>query len=306
MNRFKIGICVSVFLLITAGCIEKSVVIKVKRDGSGIVHVRDFRQSTTLGMSFGTSEKTDKKEESKPDLPSDSELAKVAQELGKGVSVQSVSEAKNDAGWNGFEVIFAFENIDDLTIGKADQLMSLGTKKSNSQSKSEPDKSEKMKDDLNVGNSIRFELKEGVLVIHQTPPDNRKANQTEAATKDPFANETKAPGGSGITSSLMEGFLINALKDARIGMFVELEGGIGKTNAIYHDKSQVTLLKAVLGPLIQQKAKLDRLSSLSTNLKGEDLRTASQKLVETVDGLDIDMSETLTIAFGSDENGSGH
>ena len=308
MNRFGIGICVATLLLITVGCIEKSVVIKVKRDGSGVIHVRDFQQSAKLGFSFGGSKKTDKTEESKPKVPSGEELSRVARELGSGVTVQSVSAAKNDAGWNGFEVIFAFEKVDDLTINKGKRLMSLGKKKSDSPSK--PDESEKMKEDLNIGNEIRFELKEGMLVVHQTPllsaeAIQAKSRQTEPATKDPFGNEPKSAAGIEIsTSSVMEGLFINALKDARIGMFIELEDGIGQTNALYHDDNQVTLFKAVLGPLIQQKAKLEELRSLSKNLEGKERQKASQDLVETIDGMDIDMSETLTIAFRADESGS--
>ena len=70
---------VLVCCLMSTGCIERSTVIKVKRDGSGIVHIRQHEQEISISLGV-TSEKVDDDDEKK--LPSEEALREMTSAMG--------------------------------------------------------------------------------------------------------------------------------------------------------------------------------------------------------------------------------
>jgi hypothetical protein len=106
--------------LLLSGCIEHSTVIKVNRDGSGIIHERRYTVPADKLISFpGIDTKEEVKE--KPKLPAEAALKEYAPmlkeyapTLGEGVAFRSVKPSTNKKGWQGYEIIFDFEDINTV------------------------------------------------------------------------------------------------------------------------------------------------------------------------------------------------
>ncbi|EMI21269.1 hypothetical protein RMSM_01800 [Rhodopirellula maiorica SM1] len=303
MRRLFFGGLVCLATLMIVGCIEESVVVKVNRDGSGVVHVRSYHQKSSLGFSIGSSkQKSSSEQDANEGIPTEEKLQAVAESLGTGVRVESVAAKTNPQGWNGFEVVFAFDDINELVL--RDPLFGLGRKSKDDAEETDGTDTEPSKTSLDekfsLAEGTRFQLDGDRLLIlrdidHQL---QAKADQQPLQpTKDPFAEEPKSSGVVSITGVQMEKIMSQVLKDARMGLFVELEGGIGKTDAHFHNDDQITLFKIEIGPLLEQKESMDKLSQLSQQYRGAELRSETQKLADQIKGLDIDIQDQISIQF---------
>ena len=98
-SPFRNVVCGFLMLVVPclSGCIERSTVIKVKKDGSGVVHFRHHGQK--IGISFaGSSPQPDQQEENK--LPSQDELSAMAKAMGSGVQLLSATQTTNRNDWD--------------------------------------------------------------------------------------------------------------------------------------------------------------------------------------------------------------
>ncbi|WP_153555474.1 hypothetical protein [Roseimaritima sediminicola] len=284
--------------LASIGCFEESVVVKVNRDGSGVIHVRSYQQKTKL-FSFGSADSSesskDEEDETVPPPP-DAKLQRVAKALGPGVRVQQAVSKTNAHGWKGFEVVFAFDDIDHVVLH--DELLELGD------DDEEEDEAEAKANDNTTKwlADTRFRLQDDRLVILQRPsqksPAGESADREPPATTDPFAEASKSGPAGPIMSEAMLQSMAAALKDARVGVFVELEGGIADTDARYYSDQQVTLLKAELGPLLKQPKALEQMKRIE-DLPAAQFRAELQELVEEIDGLEVDTNPEISVGFAS-------
>ena len=303
MSKCLSGGLVCLAMLMLVGCIEESVVVKVKRDGSGVVHVRSYQQKTTIGFSIGSAKQESSSEkDANEGVPAEEKLQAMAESLGKGVRVESVEAKTNPQGWKGFEVVFAFDDVNELVL--SDKLFGLGRQSKDDAENTDGTEADSSKpgprEALSLTEGTRFQLQGDRLLISRDWDHQLQANankQPQQATKDPFAEEPKSPGVVSITGSQMEKFMSEVLKDARMGLFVELESGIGETNARFHNEDQVTLFKIEIGPLLEQKQSVDKLSRLSQRYRGAELRSETQKLIDQINGLDVDIKDQISVQF---------
>jgi hypothetical protein len=96
------------FVLATVGCVEQSIVVKVKKDGSALLHVRSFVMPSPFSGS--------PKDANGPVGVHKDHVEALIQHLGHGVSVQSNQNASNGRGWSGTELILLCEDVDSLKI----------------------------------------------------------------------------------------------------------------------------------------------------------------------------------------------
>ncbi|QEG41405.1 hypothetical protein [Roseimaritima ulvae] len=302
MSKLLQSLAACLLAISLVGCIEESVVVKVNRDGTGVVHVRSFQQETKIGLSFGSAEeKTISDEDDDEDLPSEDKLRALATRLGKGVRFESLAASKNPQGWKGFEVVFAFDDVNTLRL--TDDLFSLSRDDDDDAENAADDDrstSEKSKPEMKLAEGTRFRLQGDRLLI-TNDWDLQQSADADAAppspTKDPFAEEPKSVGTASLAGPQMEKIMAAMLKDARVGLFVELEGGIGETNARFHKNDQITLYKIEIGPMLEQKQAVEKLTHLSKRHRGAELRSETQKLANEIKGMDVDFQDQISIQF---------
>lgn len=260
-----------VLSLSLASCLEKSTVIKVGKDGSGIVHVREYS---------ATKEKAED-----VDLPEESELEAKAAWMGEGVRLQSVAKSSNSKGWHGTEVIYEFDDINGLVLHGSDP-------------KADEDAAGMDEDDDLY---FRFTMKDGVLEVvalndkwHDAAADGDAAGD-DSPTIDPYAG-TSGPRASGIklTSGAfdMGGEAWKSMsRGMRIGVFVQIDDPLAGTNSRYANGRLFTLLNADM-EAITNSGELDSIEELDGRSRGE-----MQELVDRVDGFDLELQAPVRFAF---------
>jgi hypothetical protein len=283
--------CLSLFV----GCIERSIVVKVRNDGSGVVHVRSYQQTGSLAFAVNPKKKDADQANGKvsENLPSEESLQQIALQLGDGVRLESVKAASNPQGWTGHEVLFAFDNISNLRL--SEELFKLDDLGKEPDAK--PSASENQLEQIWSLPLLRFAMTDGTL--HITRPalatDPVDPSDELSPTDDPFAKEPKSPAISSLASPMVEAMFAKAMKEARFGLFVQIDGDITETNAAVSHGNQVTLMSIEFGKLIEQKTEMQILSTLSSQYQGEELVEALKKVIGELDGFHLELNESTYV-----------
>ncbi|MDQ8190580.1 hypothetical protein [Roseibacillus persicicus] len=255
------------FLL--TSCLENSVVVKIHKDGSGLIHIRKHSKNSSNAEDV--------------EMPTDEELAQAAAGMGPQVKLVSAKKGTNPQGWHGYEVIYEFPDINKLTLRNKD----------NQQGKdNEPNGMS--------ATSFEFSMKDGVLEVISNSPewDNPKtlgseAFQTEGTTIDPFAHSQKGSAQKiGLTSTLtdQDKIMRAASKDMRIGYFIQPADPVKSTNALYQKDGLITLFRLDVEKLYREGTPdFDQFNGLSRE-------EFAERVAET-DGLDFDLQKPILIDF---------
>lgn len=279
--------------VVFSGCLEQSTVVKVKKDGSGVVHIRSHEQEVSITISA----KKVNSDESESKLPSKERLQEMAEQMGEGVALKSAVETKNRSGWLGYELVFEFQDINHLVL---DQALSNLTKSDAKAAEDDSKTSEKADADVQ---ELRFTLQDGRLEIRNHGLDDGEADATTDQAKpngaiDPFANRPAATNPSfSINDAAISTVYAKILADARIGLFVEIDGEIASTNAKHQKQNLITLVSLNIGELLDNPDATVKLRELEA-LKGSKLRRKrSQELADGLNGLDLDAQDPVFVQF---------
>ncbi|MEO1524956.1 MAG: hypothetical protein AAFX06_05940 [Planctomycetota bacterium] len=255
-------------LVCCAGCLEQSVVIKVDDDGSAVVHVRAYAEELNLG--FGDA-KPDKKR--KP--PTEEFLNEVAAKMGNGVRFKELRESKNSSGWDGFEILFECEDVNQVELDLSELLSLQFEKTEKENTEEEPDKL--------WGARLRFKHDESSLTIMNEFPKQKAVSSSE--TQDPFAASDPIPSVNPIGMSIAT----SIVKRVRMGVFVQVDG-MQSTTAKHHQGDLVTLNR-IDGARMSDTA----IFELLTLGQGEPAPARLQELADHSKGLDWDVQPTITV-----------
>lgn len=286
-------------LLLLSGCVEQSTVVKVKQDGSGLVHIRLHQKNVTI---FGTPSK-----EETIKLPSEAQIDLAMEQMGGDVQFVSLEKSENRSGWSGYDLILQFADVNNLivpsslskTLSTADASNSEdaedASKQANDAGKTKP-KNAPSEMEL----SYRFAMSGDQLEIvsfgysEEKPTLDPNQDAAEGAI-DPFAQEPESPSGS-LSNAAFQEFAIKAMADARIGLFVQLDGEVIESNAKYQKGNLVTLLEAKIGEMVDNEKSMAMLKGLSK--KNTDSMTRAQAAeFDALKGMSIDTQEKVVVKF---------
>lgn len=258
--------------LFFVSCLEDSTVVKVSKDGSGLVHVRQF-------VRMHTSEDDVK-------VPDEAELNANAKRMGEGVSFESVKATHNAKGWFGYEVLYSFQDINSLTLHRANQ----GTKNKDGS-------------ETEAGLEFRFTMEDGVLEASVNDP--RWSQQTEpisptpgGPTLDPYADAPGPPAEKPrITFSTVDKIDVQSeewkklSRGMRAGIFIQIDAPLAETNAATHKGPLYTLMDADFEKMTAS-GKFESLSQLDATS-----REQLQQRVEEIDGFHLDLQQPVRFVF---------
>lgn len=299
---------ITVFTLLLSSCIESSSIVKVNKDGSAILHVRNYTNSDAggglggLGSLFGgeATEDSAAVEEPAVELPSKEELEAQAKEMGEGVTLKEVKESKNAKGWPGYEVIYEIADINTFKLSlDLDELsesglggdlseLSGGAEETDAGAEKEAP-AEKSYVEFRFKNDGASELT--VLVPEfegekKAGEDDLKENEEEGGASDPFGD---AAGGEALG---MMSMMAPMFQGARMGVFIQVDGEIKESNALHKNKNIITLMKMDMGKLFTNPENMSKMEKMN-----ESSREEIQKLADEIDGMDVDSQEEITIKF---------
>lgn len=282
--------------LFLTSCFEQSVVVKVNKDGSGIVHERSYMNDAMGGMmggllGGGEGEPNVNVESSGPDIPSEDELKEAATGMGEGVTFKSVTPGKNKAGWSGYEVVYEFSDINKVKL----DMNSLGS----SMGDDIEELAEEVGEEVTEPEIIQFEMADGVLKILTPDPSDSLADAggggpggdagAEGGAENPFGDLDPNDPESAMAMQMMGPMFAGM----RMGFFVQGGDPIASTNAKHQNGNLITLVMMDMGKVFQNPANLAALSGM----ENETDRAKLQELIDGIDGITADLQEPIVITY---------
>ena len=280
MKKLLLSI-LTVFTFLFTSCIENSTVIKVKKDGTGIVHIRNYSNSDAGGMLGALGGGDTEEGESEVDTPSEEELQAMATKMGEGVSFKSIKTGKNESGWDGYELIFEYEDINNLKI-------SLDTDAISEQIGETAETGEEKEPEF-----ATFEMTDGTLVI-RTPFDETNADAEEESEEEVEGESSNPFGGEGPSDMdpAMLAMVAPMFQGAKLGVFIEVEGEIEETNALHRKDNLITIVKMDLSKVITNPNAMSQMENMESGSRED-----AQAVADKIDGLDMDVQEEIKVTF---------
>ncbi|RBP52758.1 hypothetical protein [Arenicella xantha] len=275
MNHWINKIAVAVVMLFSlSACIEERVVVKVKKDGSGLVehysynNVEDAMGGFLSGLMDeqgmeGAGDAIDQKVKNEFD---DQYFEDFAREMGEGVSVEKYELGNNEIGMKGYHATYAFDDINKIAVKMRE---SLGEGDDDAQVSDQKEALTQVPD---------FSMKDGVLLI-KIP---HEFDTNDAPTDDDMEN--MPPQMLGMMAAMFQGM--------RIAVSVEGIDDIKETNAIHRDGNTVVLTDLRMDKLMGNMEGLKKMQTLGSLPRDE-----MQAMANETDGIDVDMQEQIVIRF---------
>ncbi len=288
----KIG---AIFIIVAAsvsltGCITFLTEINVKGDGSGTMvqtitmnpeQIKKSMEGMAKQMGATPSEQKEepKDKSSKPSTKgplAEKELKDKAADLGDGVTFVSAEEIDTKTA-AGVRVTYAFKDINKLSVNPK-PAAAMGTTGAGASSEDALKFKFTRKPD---GNAV-------VTVV--MPPPKKDAPKEEAATPPP--SETPAPPED--SAQQMSMMIMQMFKGLHMGMAINVEGKVVKTNSPYVEGSKVTLMDIDFDPLLSDANGLKALEKMGPAM--EDDRKTMEAL-KGIKGLKVTTDPEVSIEF---------
>jgi outer membrane murein-binding lipoprotein Lpp len=285
-------ICMAVVAAISlTGCITFLTEIRLKGDGSGTMvqtmtmnpeQMKEMMESIAKQMgATPTESKADSPSDSKKESPkateegpgpfNEGELKGKAADMGQGVTFVSAEKIDTKTA-AGVRVTYAFKDINQLAMNPKPGA-ALGTSGAGASSK------DALKFRFN-----RLPNGNAVLTIVLPPPE-RKEPKEQAATPSP--SPEPSPEQMAMVRQMFKGL--------HMGIAVNVEGKVVKTNSPYVEGSKVTLMDIDFDPLLSDQEGFKKLNEKMEAAKGDDLKT--MEILKGIKGLKITTAPETSIEF---------
>jgi hypothetical protein len=300
MKRF---FCTGVALLMTvflSGCIQDTIVIHVKPDGSGTIEETFLLSNSMFDMMesiFSTMAAHNKKEEGSREIKDAAkgstekeakqtrddaiakmvnDAAKQAESFGAAVKFVSAKPVKTDTA-SGYSAVYAFQDINQVMANQ-----DLGSRR-------DGQKAEKSKS--SEAEYLQFRFTKGSpakLVV--TLPAQRETSGHKLGAPD---NDKAGEGKSGKEASAQSPEMMkNIFQDMKIKIAIQFEGTIINTNATYRDGSTVTLVEMDVGKLMTNADLFKQVLAVNPLSVGE-----TKARFNNVEGLKFKTNNPVTVEF---------
>jgi len=263
------------------GCITFLTEINVRGDGSGTMvqtitmntgQMKESMDGIAKQMGAKTPEsKIEPKEDTKNRPAAEPEVGQVkednlkgkAVDLGTGVTFVSAENIETKTA-SGIRVTYAFKDINLLAVNPK-PAAAMGTEGAGASSK---DALKFRFNRMQNGNAVL------TVVLPESKPESRPEAPKEQKTTSPPAG---SPGEPAQDMSMM---IMQMFKGLHMGMSVNVEGKVVKTNSPYVEGSKVTLIDIDFDPLLSDPKGFKALSEKMETAKGDD-----RKMMESLKGI---------------------
>ncbi|MCB1065480.1 MAG: hypothetical protein KDN20_21505 [Verrucomicrobiae bacterium] len=309
-----IALCAIAFSF--SSCIENSTVVRVKKDGSGEIFSRYYfspQMTGMLGMLNGLSAGLPGAEGAAPSpAPSVDDLLKPTREsleadatsYGKGVRYQSHEIGKNANQWDGYLVVYQFDNINDLKIdptkppGPFDDLAKMNPQAAAAIEAQAAEGAE-------IESPVKFTMADGVLTIDtgvspETLNEISEAGGSLGGSGLPGGGAISAPGGGEIDPAAAMQMAAGMFQGMRIAYFIRIEGEIAETNAQHVDGSLITM-SDIQPAIMMADPALMAFTKEAEALQGQEIDQAKadamMEKVKTIEGIKLETQPQITVRF---------
>ena len=276
MKKIVLGLFLSAWIILAAGCIDHSTLISLERDGSGQIVQTTYMSAMAASMMAGMGG-----EAGVDPLVDEQQARAKAATFGEGVRFVSVSPVSKPDGSKGGRAVYAFDDINSLQVSMdqmdEDSVMSMES------------------DEEEDAQFFTFEYTPGNLVIKRPAMDEEEGDV--AMDVEPEGDDQAAMAEE-MGKQMMEGML-PMLKGMRIQIAVEVPDAVRKTNASYVQSGsetdvarQIVLMDFDLDKLLEHPEGMDYLLKMQDDANFE-------KMAEQLGnaGIRVEAEETVTVEF---------
>jgi len=281
--------------LVLSGCIDDTISVTVKPDGSGTIEETvlmgnefiEMMQEMSKGLGEEGKDKTGQTSARDDAKKHDDVVAGMmekarnsAKDLGEGVRLVSVKPARSDSA-SGYTAVYAFKDIGKVMLNQ-----NPGSKTPLSDADKEKDKAgDAWSKDTPGKDRIRFVFTKGSparLAVHMPPPKPAEKDEKEkTAPKEPAKDDPNA-------IEMMKAIF----KGMRVSIVLAVDGDIVKTNATHRSGRNITLIEMDFGRLLNHAEllkKIDREKPQSL----EEMKTA----LKSIEGVKLEFEDPVVIDF---------
>lgn len=288
MIRFFSWFVVVAVAILSCSCFRTSTVIRIQENGSGEIIARYYfsprvsemlSQVEALGdidIGEGAANFALIREILKPDQES---LEADAENYGEGVVYSKHELGKDSDGWEGYTVVYAFEDIRKVRI---DQNSAPGKAKEFIEQSGQDL-------DLEKGGKLTFELEGKRLVVHSTLAD---ASAEEMIDEEQLEQAREM----GVKPSEVLAATTEASAGMRAGIFLRIEPDIAETNAEHVTGNLIIMTDAELSKVMRDPdfaEFIDRAAEDPSLVTDESIRELYGKL----EAMTIEMADEIEIRF---------
>lgn len=258
-----------------SGCIEERVIVKVKKDGSGIVEHYSYNNvDDAMGGFLSGMMEQEGMEDAKAQVDTklkgeydDEYFQNFAKEMGEGVTVKDYELGSNGAGMKGYHATYAFKDINAIDVKMREDMAS--------------NDDAELSDQKDVfTKQPNFSMSDGVLKI-KVPHDFEQMEEGQAGASD---MDNMPPQMLGMMAAMFQGM--------RISVSIEGLDPIKETNAHHRDGNTVLITDIQMDKLLGNPEALGKLQKVG-NLPREEM----QAMADATDGMDVDLQEEIVIRF---------
>jgi len=265
MKPIRIFICLA-FGFCLSSCVEDETTVHLKKDGSGAIVKETVMGEQMLAMLGGFNLNVGEENVEVDPMEGfydEEKFKEEALKFGEGVTYVGFEKVERKGG-KGVRVRYEFKDINTVKLAMSDGTSAMGADMAGEEEEAQE--------------PITFAYAEGVLTI-KFP--GLKADENEEEGEDNGMEDLSNP--------MVQGML----KDMRIAMRLVIESGIEKTSAKYVDGDTITLMDVRFGELFANPDGVKALGAMDS--KGSADREEIAELVNRVDGIDMEMQETVTV-----------
>jgi len=256
---------VVVAALLGAGCIQSSTLIKVKADGSGTIEQEMLVGSDALNMMAAMGGADERPAE----MFDEASLQQTAEKLGEGVRLVS-SEPVERNGMKGARAVFAFDDVNSLTISETPAIPGAGGDEA---SATQPDF------------ALKLERRGSSRVLTISTPEP-KAGEGEVPDEMPDTPEAMPPEAMGMMKMMFQ--------NLKVSVAVEVDGEIVRTNADHRDGSRVTIVEVDFGELMKDE---ESLKAIQGKLGSGRMSPELQETMKSLKGVKVNTENVITIEW---------
>lgn len=280
MNREISLLLLCVLSLVFTSCVRTSTVLRVKKDGSGSIVSRYYFSPQMLAMI-----KQLEGAGGGPDLgligemasPDEDSLRKDSANYGEGVRYTKHEPGKDDEGWEGYVVTYAFDDIRKVRI---DQNSVPGKAREFVQSSGEEIEADK-------GGSLTFALEGDVLTVKTS---FAKAGLEGMIDQD----QLKQAREMGMTPSQSMKMAAGMAEGMRAGVFLRAEGGIAETTAAHVSGDLVILNDADVAKVLNDPDFGEFIDKAAVDPKLVTVE-AVKELFGKLEGMTVETADEITV-----------
>ena len=297
MKRIFVWLGIFCVLAYLTGCIQVDTIIKVKPDGSGTVEETFLMNKEFIKQMQDMMEQMVGQMGVKPpegqeggkgfDILDEGKLRKKADLMGSGVTY--VSAKRVNTGWGeGYHAVYSFRDINNL---KVNQNPGESVPDSPGTASQEGTGSEEyVLFQFTKGSpatlTIRMPQEKATKETKPPPREHKKEEVDDAEVPDDPEDADEA-------EAAMQMEQMKAMfKDMKIGMAVEVEGSIVKTDAAYREGSRITLMEMDFSQLVNNQKKLEKLSESEPETVEQ-----AKELMKDIPGVKIEFNEKVKVSF---------